>query len=340
MNFRLKEGVFLIKKMTIRKLWNIALLRFSYFLSRIIRKPFMMGMPMAISIEPTTACNLRCPECPSGLRSFTRPTGNLDMRQFMKMIDSLHGTACYLNLYFQGEPFLNKQFPDMISYAHKRGIFTATSTNGHFLDDQNARNTVLSGLDKLVISIDGTDRDTYAKYRVGGDLDKVLDGINQVKKWKNKLKKKHPLISLQFIIFKTNQHQIREIQTIASDLEVDYLDLKTAQIYDYYNKSELIPDNPAWRRYQLQSDGTFQIENDFANRCWRMWSSSVITWDGRVVPCCFDKDANHQMGKLGQRSFDQIWRGEKYNSFRQQILRSRNEIEICSNCSEGTKIKV
>ncbi len=340
MNFRLKEGIFLSKKMTIRKLWNIFLLRISYILSRILKRPFMMGKPMAISIEPTTACNLRCPECPSGLRSFTRPTGNLGMANFNGMIDSLYGTACYLNLYFQGEPYLNKHFFEMIAYAHQKGIFTATSTNAHFLDDQNAKNTVLSRLDKLVISIDGADQESYVKYRIGGDLDKVLEGINQVKKWKNKLKAQRPLLVLQFIVLKTNQHQINEIQRIASKIGVDQLVLKTAQIYDYEKKKDLIPDNPAWRRYQLQSDGSFRIKNDLSNHCWRMWSSSVITWDGRIVPCCFDKDATHQMGQLQQQSFDQIWYGEKYNSFRKQILRSRNKIEICSNCSQGTKIQV
>jgi radical SAM protein with 4Fe4S-binding SPASM domain len=295
---------------------------------------------MAISIEPTTACNLRCPECPSGLRAFTRPTGSLGMEHFVGMIDSLQAALWYLNLYFQGEPYLNKHFFEMISYAHKNGIFTTTSTNAHYLDDQNARNTVLSGLDKLVISIDGADQHTYEQYRVGGELQKVLEGINHIIKWKRKLKKQNPLVLLQFIIFKSNQHQIQEIKRIATDLRVDHLLLKTAQIYDYSNKIDLIPDNPAWRRYQLQSDGSFRIENALTNHCWRMWSSSVITWDGRIVPCCFDKDAHHQMGQLGGFTFDQIWKGEKYNTFRQQILHSRSEIEICSNCSEGTKIQV
>lgn len=326
--------------MTVRKGWNILLLLFSYFLSRMLKKPYLMGMPMAVSVEPTTSCNLRCPECPSGLRSFTRPTGNLTLKHFKPMIDSLNKTLCYLNLYFQGEPFLNKHFFEMISYAHQKGIFTVTSTNAHFLNDQNARKTVLSGLDKLIISMDGTDQQTYTKYRVGGNLDQVLEGIQAVKKWRKKLNKEHPLISLQFIVFKSNEHQIPEVQKIAQQLGVDQLSLKTAQIYDYAKKSDLIPDNPAWRRYQLQPDGTFLIENDFTNHCWRMWSSSVITWDGRIVPCCFDKDANHQMGQLGHLSFHQIWHGFAYTSFRKQILQSRNEIEICSNCSEGTKIQL
>jgi len=340
MNFKIKEGLVIIKKITVRKGWNILLLLFSYFLSRMLKKSFIMGMPMAISVEPTTACNLRCPECPSGLRSFSRPTGNLSLEHFKPMIDSLYNTLCYLNLYFQGEPYLNKHFFEMISYAHQKGVFTATSTNAHFLDDWHARETVLAGLDKLIISLDGTDQQTYEKYRIGGNLEKVFEGVQAVKRWKKKLNKRNPLISLQFIVFKTNQHQVGEIQKIARKLEVDHLSLKTAQIYDYSHKASLIPENPAWRRYQLQPDGTIRIDNDLTNHCWRMWSSSVITWDGRIVPCCFDKDANHQMGQLGDLSFQRIWLGDAYQTFRKKILQSRNEIDICSNCSEGTKIQL
>ena len=97
---------------------------------------------MTISLEPTTACNLRCPECPSGLRSFTRPTGRLQETIFKKVIDELHETLLYLIFYFQGEPYLNPAFLDFVEYATSRKIYTITSTNGHFLDDENARRTI------------------------------------------------------------------------------------------------------------------------------------------------------------------------------------------------------
>jgi radical SAM protein with 4Fe4S-binding SPASM domain len=298
----------------------------------------MIGKPMAISIEPTTACNLRCPECPSGLRAFSRPVGSMGLGYYVQMIETLQQALCYLNLYFQGEPFLNRDLFKMISYAHKKGIFTATSTNGHYLDDQQARETVLSGLDKLIISVDGSDQETYEKYRIGGDLDKVLEGIKNVISWKHKLKKRTPLVLLQFIIFKSNQHQISEIKKIASEIRVDHLVFKTAQIYDYSSKIHLIPDNPSWSRYLIQPDGTYSINNKQADHCWRMWSSGVITWDGSIVPCCFDKDASHQMGQLGELNFNQIWNGEKYNRFRRQVLLARRELDICANCSEGSKV--
>jgi MoaA/NifB/PqqE/SkfB family radical SAM enzyme len=128
----------------------------SYQLTKWTGKAIQWGRPMTISIEPTTACNLRCPECPSGLRSFTRDTGNMKEDFFRKLIDDMHRQLMWLIFYFQGEPYINPKFLDMVNYAHRHGIYTITSTNGHFLHPENARRTVESGLDRILISIDGS----------------------------------------------------------------------------------------------------------------------------------------------------------------------------------------
>ena len=117
------------------KLWNILQLITSFYVTRWVGKPIQWGMPMTISIEPTTACNLRCPECPSGLRSFSRPTGNLKSDFYRSIIDQVGDRLSYLIFYFQGEPYINPEFLDMVSYAHRAGIYTITSTNAHFLND-------------------------------------------------------------------------------------------------------------------------------------------------------------------------------------------------------------
>jgi radical SAM protein with 4Fe4S-binding SPASM domain len=75
-----------------------------------------------------------------------------------------------------------------------------------------------------------------------------------------------------------------------------------------------------------------------ANHCWRLWQDPVITWDGLVAPCCFDKDATHRLGDLKATSFKEIWRSPAYQSFRQQLWQGRKNIDICANCSEGTKV--
>lgn len=295
-------------------------------------------MPLSLNFEPTTSCNLRCPECPSGLRSFSRPTGMLEQKFFQKTIDEIHDKLIYLTFYFQGEPYLNPNFLDMVKYASQKNIFTFTSTNAHYLNDENARRTVESGLDKLIISIDGTTQEVYERYRVGGNLDKVMEGTKNILKWKKQLRSKTPYIVFQFLVVKPNEHQIEDAKKLTKELGVDEIKFKTAQIYKYENGNELIPDNIAYSRYKKNADGTYSIKNKLLNQCWRMWSGSVITWDGLVVPCCFDKDAQHRLGNLKETSFKEVWDSGGYNNFRSSILNSRKEIDICSNCTEGTKV--
>lgn len=296
-------------------------------------------MPFSISIEPTTSCNLRCPECPSGLRSFSRPTGMLTEPTFKNIIDELSPTLSSLTFYFQGEPYLNPQFLKLASYAHARNIYTTTSTNAHYLTKEKAEETVRSGLDRLIISIDGTSQETYESYRVGGSLEKVLEGTRNMIEAKKRLKSAKPYVIFQFLVVKPNEHQISEVYELAKSYGVDEVKLKTAQIYDYENGSDLIPEQEKYSRYKKGVTGKYSIKSTLENSCWKMWHSAVVTWDGKVVPCCFDKDATHQLGSIdSETTFKNIWRGKVYDQFRKSILKSRSEIEICKNCTEGTKV--
>ena len=291
-----------------------------------------------MAIEPTTACNLRCPECPSGLRSFTRPTGKLDVLLFEKIMQDVSDHLLYLTFYFQGEPYLNPQFLDMVKIAHQRNVYTTTSTNAHFLDDENAKKTVESGLNRLIISIDGASQETYESYRKEGDLTKVLEGTKNILKWRRNLKSKNPKIVWQFLVVKPNEHEIPKIKQLAKEYGVDKVAFKTAQIYDYENGSDLIPSIDKYSRYRSNKDGTYSIKNPLENKCWKMWQSCVITWDGQVIPCCFDKDAHHSMGNIAEKSFEEIWHSKPYQNFRNALFTSRSEIEICKNCTEGLKV--
>lgn len=295
-------------------------------------------MPISIGIEPTTSCNLRCPECPSGLRSFTRPTGMLDEALFTSLIDQLKDTLTYLTFYFQGEPYLHPKFLSLVKYASQQNIYTSTSTNAHYLSDKQARDTVESGLDRLIISLDGTNQETYQSYRVGGNIEKVLEGTRNILKWRKELRSKTPYVVFQFLVVKPNEHQVPEVQRLAKSMGLDNVLLKTAQIYDYQNGSDLMPTIDKYSRYKKSADGMWQIKNELMNHCWKMWNSCVVTWDGKVVPCCFDKDAHYTLGDLKKNTFEEIWRSDAYNDFRRSILRSREEIEICKNCTEGTKV--
>lgn len=338
MRLKVADIISFLSKLTPAKALNASSVISSYHLSRWMKKPIQWGVPFNVSIEPTTNCNLGCPECPSGLKTFTRPTGNLDFEFYQRTLDEIGDKLLYLYFYFQGEPYLHPRFLELVKNAAQKKIYTVTSTNAHFLTERKARETVASGLDRILISIDGTTQETYQQYRIGGSLQKVIDGTKALVKAKREMKSRTPHIVFQFLVVKPNEHQIEDLKKLAAEIGVDEVKLKTAQVYDYEKGNPLIPENEMYSRYQKQTDGTYRIKNELLNHCWKLWHSCVITWDGRIVPCCFDKDAQHQLGDLNTRSFSEIWQSDLYQSFRSRILRSRKEIDICTNCSEGTKV--
>jgi radical SAM protein with 4Fe4S-binding SPASM domain len=320
------------------RLLNASRIFFSYHRSKRLGLPRMSGLPVAMSIEPTTACNLRCPECPSGLRSFSRPTGMLDQALYRKIIADVAPHLQYLTFYFQGEPFLHPKFLDMVRYAADHKIFTATSTNGHYLSKETAKRVVESGLHRMIISVDGATQDTYEAYRVGGKLDKVWDGLQNLVEAKKAAKSAFPELVVQALVLKPNEKELPLIAQKAKDLGADKVVMKTAQIYAPGDDHPLILENDARSRYRKRPDGTWEIRGNLLNHCWRMWQSCVVTWDGKVVPCCFDKDAQHVLGDFQHQTMHEIWYGERYQNFRSSILRSRKEIDICTNCTEGTSV--
>jgi radical SAM protein with 4Fe4S-binding SPASM domain len=332
----LKDQFHLLQKVTIKKLLNLTGLFFSFYIARITKKSSLRAMPMGLSIEPTTSCNLRCSECPSGLRSFTRPTGMLNPQTFQHVIDQLKSRLIWLTFYFQGEPYLNKDFLKMVKYAHDQGLYTMTSTNAHYFTDEVAKETIESGLSRIIVSMDGITQDTYEKYRKGGSLEKVKDGIGKLVEWKKKLGSSTPHIVLQFIVFGHNEHEVEEVKKLGKEMGVDEVKIKSAQIYDFSN-TDLLPGDEKYTRYKSEN-GSYQIKNELMNHCWRMWSSAVITWDGKVIPCCFDKDAHHQIGTIEEKPFQEIWQSKAYHDFRTQVLLNRKSVDICTNCTEGTDV--
>ncbi|MEO6453604.1 MAG: radical SAM/SPASM domain-containing protein [Ginsengibacter sp.] len=335
----LNDSMNFFRKLTFPKFWNATKVLCSFYISNIFNKPVQWGYPITISFEPTTSCNLRCPECPSGLRAFSRPTGMLEKDFFRQTIDDIHKKLLYLIFYFQGEPYLNPDFLEMVKYASAKGLYTATSTNAHFLTDEAAKKTIESGLDRLIISIDGTTQEVYKQYRVGGNINKVIEGAKNIVKWKKILNSKTPFVFFQFLVVKPNEHQLEEIKQLAKDVGVDEIRFKTAQVYDYQSDpNKLIPVNEKFSRYKKNDMGEYTSKNKLTNKCWKLWHANVITWDGIVVPCCFDKDASHRLGNLKLQSFKEIWNNDNYRQFRRELMNSRKNIDICANCSEGASV--
>ncbi|UJP65990.1 radical SAM/SPASM domain-containing protein [Mongoliitalea daihaiensis] len=320
--------------LNVAKVWNLFRLYVSFQISRLIQKPWIWGVPATLSIEPTTSCNLRCPECPSGLRSFTRPTGMIDLSLFEKIIQENHKHLHYLHVYFQGEPFLHPYFTKLIEIAQAYQVYTATSTNAHYLTEANVDKTLNSGLRQLIVSVDGITQEIYQNYRIRGKLQKVEEGIRRLMQTRNNQKLRYPYVILQFLVTGVNEHQIPALLEWSKGLGIDELQLKSTQIYNFENGSPLIPTQQAYSRYVADGQGKWKLKHEPENKCWRMWQGAVITWDGRVVPCCFDKDAKHVFGTVQEESLESIWNNSLYHAFRTQLLADRSQIDICSNCTE------
>jgi len=335
-----RDTIEIILKLNLSRVWNLILLRSSFVLGKYFKRPVVWGTPYAVSIEPTTACNLGCPECPSGLKQFTRDTGRLSEIENKNFLDQLGKNLFYINYYFQGEPFLNPNFLVFVQEANKRKIYTATSTNAHFINAKTAKEIVQSGLSRLIISIDGITQETYENYRIHGILHKVLEGTRAMVEAKKDAQSPTPHIIWQFLVTGKNEHEIDALLEMGDNFGVDEVRLKSIQVYDFENGNDLIPKNQKYSRYKRLPNGKYKMKAGMNNHCWRMWSSAVLTWDGIVVPCCFDKDAKHQLGRIEDSDFVNIWKSKKYKSLRKGILTARQEIDICKNCSEGSKVWV
>jgi radical SAM protein with 4Fe4S-binding SPASM domain len=202
------------------------------------------------------------------------------------------------------------------------------------LTEENCEKIVEAGLYKLIISLDGLDQDSYSAYRISGNVETVMDGIRNIsvarKRHKSSLR-----IEIQVLVNKFNEHQIPQMRKLADRINAS-LKLKSMQIISKNSFESWLPSGKKFGRYMVRN-GKYQIKNSLPDRCARLWFNPVITWDGKVLPCCFDKDAEHIMGDLSQESFKEIWNGTKFKLFRRVLLSDRSGIEICRNCTSGLR---
>ena len=142
----------------------------------------------------------------------------------------------------------------------------------------------------------GLTQKTYEQYRVNGKLSKVLKASQYLVEAKKERGSDTPHLIFQFLAVKPNEHEIPQVFELASEMSIDEVRIKTAQLYEYKDGNPLMPENEEFSRYIKQKDGSYKLKGKPGNHCWRMWSGSVSTWDGSIVPCCFDKDAKHVLG--------------------------------------------
>lgn len=307
----------------------------SYYLSLLTKKSTIWGMPPFIMIEPTSICNLKCPLCPSGTGKLERTKGFMDINLYKKVIDEVKDTTIMIILWNQGEPLLHENLIEMIRYNHSYGLFTMTSSNLNHLPDPEG--LVQSGLDTLIVSLDGASQETYNKYRVNGDFQTVISNTEALIKAKKKLSSTTPVIKWQFIVMKHNEHEIQTIKELAKKIGVDELVFKTVQIYDKSDIDTFLPVNEKYRRYEVIGDN-YRPKGKIRNRCRRIFTQPVVNCDGELAICCFDKDNKYKVGNLTNHSFRELWNSSNFHKWRNIVLQDRKKMDICQNCGEGINL--
>jgi radical SAM protein with 4Fe4S-binding SPASM domain len=297
--------------------------------------------PSSLMMEPTNACNLKCPTCPTGTGKLNRPKRMMTMDEFKGIIDQAKGRVESLVLWNYGEPFLHKDILDMVAYAEAASIETVVSTNGHFFPSVDyCRKVVSSGLHKLIVCVDGLDQETVVHLRTNASLEKITTGLKYMVQARKEMASKTPEIQLQFILMKHNEHQKESARRMALELGVDIFCVKPVGLDtndpDFQRLAqELLPNDLSDSHFERDAAGHVTVKGKAPDQCWWLSNVAVINSDGTVVPCCYDLYSSHIMGNAFQQPLAEIWRGPAYRQFRRGLRKDRKSIPICRECFEG-----
>jgi len=309
-------------------------------------KNMLPPLPQWLIIEPINICNLRCPICPVGTGKMNRPKRAMSLGEFEKIINEVKGYVKKIVLFNLGEPFLNKDFLDMVKYAVSAEMKVKISTNGTLFNSPDfCKRIVQSGLQHLIISLDGLDQKTLSKYRRGANFDNIVRGLKYLIEVKKELGSILPKIELQFLVMKHNEHQRKAMEGFAKRLGVDIYSEKSLDLHsedddsDFWEKAkEFLPSDSYFSRYKVSPNGKVILRGKSPKDCSLIYQSAVINSNGDVIPCCYDIYSKYIMGNVFKKSLREIWKGEKYQSFRKRIKKNKKSIPMCRSCPVGRNI--
>lgn len=299
----------MIFKDKLKRKLNNRLLDYSYKfrLARILAL-----MPDSLDIELTNRCNLNCPGCPRG--SMDRKIGDMSNKLFRRIIDSSYPYISFTWLHLFGEPLLNSNVADMISYASRNNIACGISTNATFLTENIAKKLCLSGLDTIIISIDAVTKNTYDELRPGGNFQKVVKNTEKFLNLPERKKIRHTII--QLVKMKRNRNEVDDFikKWRGSDRNV------------HIKKEE------TWAGHFKKNSQEFP-EARFP--CRKLWQRLTIDWEGNVSICCRDFKMQIKLGNIENSSLRSIWNGLKMVTLRRALVKNNlNNVPLCKNCNE------
>jgi radical SAM protein with 4Fe4S-binding SPASM domain len=319
---------------------------FASYLPKSLKPPY----PHTITIDPLDSCNLKCPLCPSGLGILNdRPTV-MSIDTF-KLIVRKIPRIDHLCLFNWGEPFLNPAVFKMIRYAAEKNIGVTIHSNFSLKKhDDFFINILESGLDTLVISLDGTSPQSYSRYRIGGDFNLVLSNIKKLVKMKKDLGYKSPLIIWKFIVNRFNENEIAHAKYMANQLGIEFEtsclglsdDLPGVTLADpiQQRKRYWLPENKKYRHLHYRNEYKKPLMN---SSCPQLFETMVINPDGKVFPCCWVTNWEHAFGDLKKESFEDIWHNSKYRYSRSLFSKEEyygpDKKTVCSFCNNYRKVR-
>lgn len=319
---------------------NIALHRMPAPLRRgcielISHLPFSVAYPRVFMVEPTNICNGLCPLCPIGEDIDNRKKGQLNYRDFVRLVDEIKPYARAIIMNFAGEPILNPDIGRIAAYAESNGIKTIIGTNG---TRDKSEELVSSGASEILYSLDGATEETYVQYRTyrdGTTYRDVVDNLRKMVDKKREMRAEKPAIILQFVVFKHNQHEIEDIMKLGQEIGVDGIDFKPVCINDFFESSldELVEKfKPAqWESLGIEMDKNCMIKPPW---CSFSFHETEILWNGDVTACCYDYDGDYVIGNVfTDGGFGKIWKSRKYRELRKKIV--KQDLKICRICDNS-----
>lgn len=282
--------------------------------SYVLRETRVDGGPLTLAIESTAKCNLFCPMCPRENIYF--PPKDMELPLFRKIIDEGKDFLEFAVPYGVGEPLLNPEIFDMISYCRQAGIPSGISTNATVLTEEMSRKLIESGLDYIIFAFDGATKETFEKYRKGADFERVRDNIRTFLRVKKEMASKIFCI-LQMVRLKDNRKEIPDLIRMWRVEGMDEIRIKKDEVH---NDGSAIPGDNLERP-------------PMRHPCYLLWRGPMyVHYDGTVFPCCYiyPEDA---IGNIKKNSLREIWNSDKMVRLREAHVRGDlSAYKACQNC--------
>ncbi len=319
------------RRHTPRRLINLSL---NQLARRVFRSVWVPGYPIHASIEVNNTCDLRCPMCSSGQAYSTRRRGHMGLAAYQRIIDELAPYLYKVGPFNLGEPLLHPDIFAMIDYAQKKNVAVILSTNGNALDRAKAEKLVASGLEELVISLDAATEATYNRNRPGGSFGQVKRNIKQLMEIRREAGSRAPFVTINMILMENNVGEIEEFRKLAGELGVDKYNFSTYwEMYLGSSEKENLTKGlkPKAAEHRNVMPENMRVDST----CGWAWSGTIVSWNGNVIPCCFDYNETCVMGNVFRAKFSEIWNGPEYRGLRRAIKNGWQAPRLCRDCPRG-----